>query len=113
MLNRVLIFLSLCIAISAFAWYSRADAVDDLVRQQMSKSRIPGIAIAVVKDGKVIKSAGFGVADAQTLAPVSPDTVFRIASITKQFTATGIMMLVERPTRGSISNRTPTRCRRI
>ena len=48
-----------------------------------------------MKDGKVIKAAGYGMADVELQVPVKTDTVFQIQSITKQFTATGIMMLVE------------------
>ncbi|HEU5237777.1 MAG TPA: serine hydrolase domain-containing protein, partial [Pyrinomonadaceae bacterium] len=61
----------------------------------MQKRRIPGLALAVVKDGKVIKAQGYGVANLETEAPVTPETVFELASITKTFTATAIMILVE------------------
>jgi CubicO group peptidase (beta-lactamase class C family) len=74
---------------------ARADKVDDYVRQAMQKRRIPGLALAVVKDGKVVKAKGYGVANLETQTPVTPVTVFELASITKQFTATGIMLLVE------------------
>jgi CubicO group peptidase (beta-lactamase class C family) len=74
---------------------ARADQVDDYIRQAMQKSRIPGLALAVVKDGKVIKAQGYGVANLETKTPVTPETVFELASVTKQFTATGIMLLVE------------------
>jgi len=74
---------------------ARADQVDDYIRQAMKKSRIPGLALAVVKEGKVIKAQGYGVANLETDTPVTPETVFELASITKSFTATGIMLLVE------------------
>jgi D-alanyl-D-alanine carboxypeptidase len=74
---------------------ARADQVDDYIRQAMKKSRIPGLAVAVVKEGKVIKAQGYGVANLETETPVKPETVFELASITKSFTATGIMLLVE------------------
>jgi len=74
---------------------TRADQVDDYIRQAMQKSRIPGLALAVVKDGTVIKAQGYGVANLETETPVTPNTVFELASITKQFTATAIMLLVE------------------
>ena len=72
-----------------------ADPTDDFVRAQMKRQRIPGLALAVVKDGVVIKAEGYGVADRKTAAPVTPDTVFKIASVSKQFMATGIMLLVQ------------------
>jgi D-alanyl-D-alanine carboxypeptidase len=72
-----------------------ADPTDDFVRREMQKQRIPGLALAVIKNGVVIKAAGYGVADRKTAAPVTPDTVFKIASVSKQFMATGIMVLVQ------------------
>ena len=79
----------------AFSLCSRADQVDDAVNSQIAKQRIPGAAIVVLKGGKVIKAAAYGMADVELAVPVKTDTVFRIQSVTKQFTATGIMMLVE------------------
>jgi D-alanyl-D-alanine carboxypeptidase len=61
----------------------------------MAKQRLPGIAVAVVKDGKVVKAEAYGLADLESRVPAKVDTVFRIQSVTKQFTATGVMMLVE------------------
>lgn len=74
---------------------SRADTVDDLVNAQLAQQKIPGAAVAVVKSGKVVKVAAYGLADVELGVPASPDTVFRIQSMTKQFTATGVAMLVE------------------
>lgn len=56
---------------------------------------IPGMAIAVVKDGKVILSHGFGLADVEKKSPVTPDTIFAIGSTTKAFTAIATGMLVD------------------
>jgi len=61
----------------------------------MKKRRIPGLALVVIKDGEVIKMQGYGVANLEHDAPITPDTVFELASVTKQFTATAIMRLVE------------------
>ena len=74
---------------------SHADPVDDVVAQEMKDQHIPGLALAVVKDGKVLKAHGYGWADAEAKVPVQPKTVFQLQSITKAFTATGIMLLVE------------------
>ena len=54
---------------------------------------IPGLAIAVVHDQDLVWSRGFGVADLKTATPVTPGTIFRIASITKTFTSTAILQL--------------------
>jgi len=55
----------------------------------------PGAAVLVSKGGKVILKKGYGLADTERQAPVTPDTVFRLASLTKVFTGTAILMLAE------------------
>lgn len=55
----------------------------------------PGAAVLAVKDGQVILRKGYGMANLELGIPMKPGMVFRVGSITKQFTATGIMMLAE------------------
>ena len=74
---------------------ARADRVDDYVREQMRLRHVPGLALAVVRDGRVIKEIGYGLASAELEVPVSSSTVFEIGSISKQITAAAVMMLVE------------------
>ena len=73
----------------------RADKVDDYVRAQMEKQHVPGVSIVVIKDSKIVKMEGYGLANVELNVPVRPDTVFKIGSVSKQFIATGIMLLVE------------------
>lgn len=73
----------------------RADKVDDFVRAAMQKQHVPGVAVAVVRDGKVIKSAGYGMANVELNVAATPDTVFKIGSVSKQFLSAGIMLLVQ------------------
>ena len=73
----------------------RADKVDDFVRAAMQKQHVPGVAVAVVRDGKVIKSAGYGMANLELNVAATPDTVFKIGSVSKQFLSAGIMLLVQ------------------
>ncbi len=70
-------------------------AIDSYVQTQMAAQHIPGLALVVSMNGKPVLERGYGYANVDTGAAVTPSTVFRIASITKQFTATGIMMLVQ------------------
>ena len=64
------------------------------VEQLMADLRIPGVAIGIL-DGEWVKTAGFGVTNVESPRPVDANTLFRIASITKTFTATAVMRLVE------------------
>jgi len=69
--------------------------VDILVRKLMKALQIPGVSLAVVRDGKIIKESAYGLSVVEHAVSVKPETVFLLASITKSFTATAIMMLVE------------------
>ena len=72
-----LIILMLCSG-TAFA-----DPVDDLVNAEMQRQHIPGLSLAVVLDGKVIKETGYGLANVEHDVPVTPATVFQSGSIGK------------------------------
>ena len=69
--------------------------VDALVEAQMKELGVPGVAIGIVKDGALVYAKGFGVTKSEGGAPVTPGTVFQLSSISKTFTATAILQLVE------------------
>jgi CubicO group peptidase (beta-lactamase class C family) len=69
--------------------------VDSFVQSEMQKQRIPGVSLAVVKDGQIILAKGYGYANLEHQVPVKPETIFQSGSMGKQFTATAVMMLVE------------------
>jgi CubicO group peptidase (beta-lactamase class C family) len=71
------------------------DPIDAYVTAEMARRLIPGLALAVVREGKVVKERGYGLASIELDVPVTPDTVFELASVTKQFTAAAVMKLVE------------------
>ena len=73
----------------------KPDEVELAARRFRARNRIPGLALAVVQDGKVVRSAAYGLANVELRVPTTPETAFELGSVTKQFTATGIMMLVE------------------
>src|SRR5437879_1476004 len=74
---------------------SLADQVDDFLKSQMTEHRIPGLALAIIQNGKPAKTAAYGLANLELNVPVTPDTVFEIGSVTKQFTAAGILLLAQ------------------
>ena len=71
------------------------DDVDRYILEEMEARQIPGLALAVLRDGQVLKMSGYGVASVELAVPVTPTTVFDLASLTKPFTAAAIMLLVE------------------
>lgn len=72
-----------------------ADNVDDIIRAQMAEHHIPGAAVAVIKNGKLVKMKGYGLASVEFGVPVTTETVFEIGSVSKQMTAAAIMLLVQ------------------
>ena len=74
---------------------AQSDTTDDFLLAEMKRQRIPGLSLAVVRDGKVVKAAGYGLADIARKMPATPETVYKIASVSKQFVAAGIMCLVQ------------------
>lgn len=90
-------FLSVLIVIGltvqAFAQHQPSfisDSLDTYIKRGMADWQIPGLAIAIVKDGKVIVSKGYGVREVGRHEPVDENTLFFIASNTKLFTGTAI-----------------------
>jgi CubicO group peptidase (beta-lactamase class C family) len=80
-----------CLAVSAFA----QDYLDGVVERARKEFNVPGIAIVVVKDGKVVTEKGYGVRRLGDPAPVTVHTLFGIASNTKIFTSAALAMLVD------------------
>jgi D-alanyl-D-alanine carboxypeptidase len=73
----------------------RADEVDDLVKAEMQKQHIPGLSLAVIRDGKIVKAEGYGLANVELNVPATAQTVYKIGSVSKQFIAAGILLLVQ------------------
>ncbi|MEA3335162.1 MAG: serine hydrolase [Chloroflexota bacterium] len=69
--------------------------IETLVEQAMADNTLPGVAIGIIKDGKVVYTKGFGEADMVAGKPVTPQSLFSMASISKMLTAAAIMQLVE------------------
>lgn len=72
-----------------------ADEIDDAVAASMKQSQTPGLTLAVLRRGEVVKCQAYGLASVELQAPAREDTIYEIGSITKSFTATVVMDLVE------------------
>jgi len=87
---------TLSIAVAAvLASRAQADVVDAYIQSEMQKRRIPGVAVAVRSKGKTVKLAAYGKANIELDAAVTPQTVFQIQSVTKTFTSTAVLLLME------------------
>ncbi len=89
----VLILLSIARAFAQDA--ATAGKVDEFIKSEMQKQKIPGVSLAVVKGGQTIYTKGYGLANVELRVPVKTETLFQSGSVGKQFTATAVMMLVE------------------
>lgn len=95
------ILCALCILLlSCCSWVwaqppQKPDDVDLYVTAFIKKRNIPGLSLAVVRDGKLVKAAGYGLANLELMVPAKPETVYEIGSISKHFTAEAVMLLVE------------------
>jgi CubicO group peptidase (beta-lactamase class C family) len=74
---------------------AETDRVDELIRTEIRRQRIPGLSLVVLEQGEIIKAEGYGVADRALKVPATPQTVYKIASVSKLFIATGVMSLVQ------------------
>lgn len=94
-MNRKLALAFFTIILISFAAFAQADKIDDWVKSEMEKQKIPGLSIAVIKNGEIAKTAGYGLANVELKVAARPETIYQSGSIGKQFTATLVMMLVE------------------
>jgi CubicO group peptidase (beta-lactamase class C family) len=69
------------------------DEVTRLVRTEMQRQHIPGLALLVSRNGRAVRTEGYGRANVELQVAVQPGTLFQSGSVGKQFTATAVMML--------------------
>jgi CubicO group peptidase (beta-lactamase class C family) len=91
----VLILMLLISSISAVAQDAPLQGFDDYVNKAMKDWEVPGLAIAVVKDDKIVYAKGFGVRELGKATPVDEKTLFAIGSSSKAFTSAALAMLVD------------------
>src|SRR5262249_3207719 len=73
----------------------RVPAFDELVASFIREHKIPGAAVAIMRHGRLIYARGFGLGDIEANEAVRPDSLFRIASVSKPITAVAVLQLVE------------------
>jgi CubicO group peptidase (beta-lactamase class C family) len=81
--------------LTCFAQGGVTTKVDDYIRAEMRAQQIPGVSLAVIRNGEIVLAKGYGLANLEHQVPVKPETIFQSGSMGKQFTATAVMMLVE------------------
>jgi CubicO group peptidase (beta-lactamase class C family) len=72
-----------------------ADWIDEFTAAQIKQRQIPGLSLAVIRDGKLIKANGYGFANLELRVPATKDTVYEIGSISKQVASEAVMLLAE------------------
>src|ERR1700743_2985452 len=93
---RQFIFILFLTAIfSPISVIAQQDSIDVFITNQMKQQGIMGLSIGIVKNGKAIIAKGYGLANIELSSPSTEKTVYKIASVSKQFIAAGIMKLVE------------------
>lgn len=90
---RAFLCASLCTFMIPLTRAQLASQIDTLF-EKYDKAREPGCAVLVLQDGERVFQKGYGVAELQTRAPITSETNFRLASLTKQFTAMAVMLMV-------------------
>jgi putative ATP-binding cassette transporter len=99
-MKRIFKFISLflcliCISASAYEPNQELGRIDEIVKSSMDSGKIPGLALVVIKDNKILLNKGYGFANLESKLPVTAETLFELGSNTKAFTALAILNLSE------------------
>lgn len=85
----------LILILATFSAFSQTDSIDTFIESQMKLRKIPGLQLAITKNGKIIKAKSYGIANIEDSIKVDNQTTFAINSMTKSFTGVAIMQLME------------------
>jgi N-acyl-D-aspartate/D-glutamate deacylase/CubicO group peptidase (beta-lactamase class C family) len=91
---RVIVLLLLTLSLAPLQ-ARQSDALDTIVREEMTAQRIPGMAVAMIQGDRVISAKGYGLANVEHNVPVTDQTMFQSGSLGKQLTAAAVMLQVE------------------
>jgi CubicO group peptidase (beta-lactamase class C family) len=93
-MKKLFIYAFALLSLNAFSQIT-SEQIDEVANKTLKAFNVPGIAVAVIKDGKVIHAKGYGVKSLQTNEPVDENTLFGIASNSKAFTTTALSILID------------------
>src|SRR5215813_5677765 len=85
----------LLVVLHLTAFAQATDPIDQYIQKVMKERQIPGLALLIARDGKIVRAQGYGFSNVELQVPVKPETLFQSGSMGKQFTATAVMKLVE------------------
>jgi len=89
--RRCLLILALLLACStAFGGELDLEEIDRFVEEKLRDHRGVGLSVGILHEGEIVMARGYGVRSLQTGEPVTPETLFAIGSVTKQFTCTAV-----------------------
>lgn len=98
-MNKILIGLTLpailLLSLNGLAQNDISLKIDEYINSEMRSQKIPGVAVAIIRDGRILLAKGYGLSNLEHQIPVKPETVFQSGSLGKAFTVTAVMMLVE------------------
>jgi CubicO group peptidase (beta-lactamase class C family) len=96
-MKPLMLFVAALMLLASPAWAQDGVSakLDDYIKAEMQKERIPGLSLAVIKDGQIILAKGYGLANVEHQVAAKPETIFQSGSVGKQFTSMAVMMLVE------------------
>ena len=94
-MRKKIIYLFVLLVLLSVKAISQVENIAPAIQQIFKDEKVVGLSVAVVKDNKIIYTNSFGSSDLETGAPLTNKNIFRIASISKSFSATSIMQLIE------------------
>ncbi|MET4675811.1 MULTISPECIES: serine hydrolase [unclassified Luteibacter] len=95
-MKRTILFACLCLSLPAHAQcVAPGNGLETFLKDKMRQESIPALQVAVVRHGKIVKTAAYGIANVENSVPASDESIFSINSCTKAFTGVAIMQLVE------------------
>src|SRR5688572_8004874 len=107
MKRQLCVWIAIALFFSARAAAAQAPdfaALDAVAQQELKDGGVPGATVAIVSGGRVIHAKGYGTANAETGAAMTPELLFRLGSTTKMFTAAALASLADR---GAVDLRKP------